>query len=171
VFVGTHDIARDESLRQSLELDRIQGRTRLARAERYVAQFRAAALAPGVMPDVALTLLPGVVHDVAQAIEDAGLARLVTQPEPASSVAVSRTPYQPGFHDVPTPSCSIDERKNGPSQPAVSIARKSQAWIPLSLPVSTILRAHARIGSNLSSAAVSPKYNQTRWLRRQSRSR
>jgi pimeloyl-ACP methyl ester carboxylesterase len=89
VFVGTQDIERDASLRQNPDLDRIQGRTRLARAESYVDRFRAAALARGIVPDIALTRMPGVVHDVAQAVERADLARRVTEAEPATLAAAS----------------------------------------------------------------------------------
>jgi hypothetical protein len=83
VFVGTADTVRDDSLRQMAALDRIQGPTRLARAETYVARFRAAAHAQGIVPDISLTHLPGVTHDVAQAIQTAGLARLVADGGPA----------------------------------------------------------------------------------------
>lgn len=78
VFVGLQDTDRDEALRMEPELDRVQGRTRLARAETYVRRFRAAALARGIVPDIRLTRLEGVAHDVAAAIRQAGLARLVT---------------------------------------------------------------------------------------------
>lgn len=88
VFVGTQDTVRDASLRQTPDLDRLQGLTRLARAETYVARFRAAAQARGIVPDIALTRLPGVTHDVAQAIAEAGLARLVTQ-EQAGDLAAA----------------------------------------------------------------------------------
>ena len=77
VFVGTADHQRDDTLRTSPDLDRLQGLTRIARAETYVARFRAAALAQGIAPDVTLTRLPGVSHDVGQAIRDAGLARMI----------------------------------------------------------------------------------------------
>lgn len=83
VFVGTKDTERDASLRKNPDLDRIQGSTRLARAETYVDRFRAAALARGIVPDIALTRLPGVTHDVAQAIQQADLARRVTEARPA----------------------------------------------------------------------------------------
>lgn len=84
VFVGTQDTERDASLRQNPDLDRVQGRTRIARAETYVARFRAAAAVRGVVPDIALTRLPGVAHDVAQAIRQADLARRVTQAGPVA---------------------------------------------------------------------------------------
>lgn len=83
VFVGTADTARDSSLRQAPALDRIQGPTRLARAETYVDRFRAAASARQIVPDIALIRLPGIAHDVAQAIAEADLARRVTRAEPA----------------------------------------------------------------------------------------
>lgn len=82
VFVGTLDTDRDASLRQNPDLDQLQGRTRITRAETYVERFRAAALARGIAPDIALTRLPGVTHDVAQAMAQADLARLVTAAEP-----------------------------------------------------------------------------------------
>jgi pimeloyl-ACP methyl ester carboxylesterase len=78
VYVGTQDTDRDDSLRQESTLDDIQGLTRVARAETYVARFRAAARLRGIRPDICLTRLPGVTHDVAQAIRQTDLARLVT---------------------------------------------------------------------------------------------
>lgn len=78
VLIGTQDTTRDATLRQTLTLDRVQGRDRLARAETYVDRFRAAARAQGIAPDITLTRLPGVSHDVVQAIRLGGLARLVT---------------------------------------------------------------------------------------------
>jgi len=83
VFVGTEDTGRDDSLRKTPQLDHIQGPTRLARAQTYVARFQSAALARGLQPDVTLTRLPGVTHDVAQAIRQADLARLVTDDWPS----------------------------------------------------------------------------------------
>lgn len=78
VLVGTRDTERDPNLRQFPDLDRIQGRSRLTRAETYVDRFRTAAQARGIRPRIALTRLPGVTHDVTQAITKAGLARRVT---------------------------------------------------------------------------------------------
>lgn len=78
VYVGACDDQRDAALRQGPQLDRVQGTTRIARAETYVARFRAAAEACGVVPDITLTRLPGVAHDVVQAIEHGNLAALVT---------------------------------------------------------------------------------------------
>lgn len=78
VFVGTEDTERDESLRQNPAVDRIQGSTRIARAQTYVDRFRAAALERGITPDIALTRLPGVAHDVAHAIQQGELAARIT---------------------------------------------------------------------------------------------
>lgn len=89
VYVGTADDQRDDALRQSPQLDRGQGPTRIARAETYVARFRAAALANGAIPNIGLTRLPGVSHDVVQAIRQGKLAALVTQdPTPRLAPAI-----------------------------------------------------------------------------------
>jgi pimeloyl-ACP methyl ester carboxylesterase len=79
VFVGTEDTLRDEALRTSPLLDRVQGLTRIARAQTFVDRFRAAAQVRGLDPDITLTRLTGIGHDVAQAIRHADLARRVTQ--------------------------------------------------------------------------------------------
>lgn len=79
VYVGTADTLRDETLRQTPELDRIQGLTRLSRAETYVERFRAAARAEGIAPDIRLIRLPGVAHDVGQAVRQGNLAARVTR--------------------------------------------------------------------------------------------
>ncbi|PTQ74605.1 alpha/beta fold hydrolase [Celeribacter persicus] len=80
IYVGSRDTARDETLRQTPELDRLQGHTRLARARTYVQALRMAAAAEGCPPRIALRELPGCAHDVAWAIRRAGLARMVTTP-------------------------------------------------------------------------------------------
>ena len=71
----------DESLRQTSDLDVVQGTTRVARAATYAEALRTAASQAGVSADVTLTALPGVQHDVAQAIRVAGLARHVAGPD------------------------------------------------------------------------------------------
>jgi len=89
VYVGTADDQRDGALRQSPQLDRGQGPTRIARAETYVARFRAAAEACGAVPDITLTRLPGVAHDVGKAIRQGNLAAIVTQdPTPRLAPAI-----------------------------------------------------------------------------------
>ncbi|SDE03894.1 Pimeloyl-ACP methyl ester carboxylesterase [Paracoccus isoporae] len=77
IYVGSRDTDRDKTLRQTPELDRIQGRTRLARARLYAATLEQAAQAAGLRPRVALHELAGCGHDVAWAIRHAGLARRV----------------------------------------------------------------------------------------------
>lgn len=89
VYVGTLDTERNESLRQDPLLDRVQGQTRVARAETYVDRFRAAALARGILPDISLTRLPRVTHDVAKAARDSALIRLVTDDEAHCTALVS----------------------------------------------------------------------------------
>lgn len=79
VFVGLEDSLRDDTLRKTPRLDRLQGPTRIARARTYVAHFRKAAQAKGITPDITLTHLPGIGHDVTQAIRDAGLATKVAR--------------------------------------------------------------------------------------------
>lgn len=78
VFVGTADCERDEALRTNASLDLEQGKTRIARAETYVARFRAAARARGIAPDISFTRLHGVAHDVGEAIRLGGVAARVT---------------------------------------------------------------------------------------------
>ncbi|MFC0199247.1 alpha/beta fold hydrolase [Paracoccus rhizosphaerae] len=79
VFVGTKDVDRDDTLRQTPLLDDIQGPTRLVRAERFVASFTAAAHARRIRPRIDLIHLPDVSHDVVEAIVTAGLAQRVTR--------------------------------------------------------------------------------------------
>lgn len=81
ILVGDSDTGRDESLRQTSDLDVVQGTTRVARAATYAEALRTAASQAGVSADVTLTALPGVQHDVAQAIRVAGLARHVAGPD------------------------------------------------------------------------------------------
>ncbi|QDA36850.1 alpha/beta hydrolase (plasmid) [Paracoccus liaowanqingii] len=81
LYVGALDLGRDNSLRKTASLDRIQGRTRRDRAAHYLTSFRRAAEALGRTPDITLTELPSVPHDVALAITQTGLARLVVAAE------------------------------------------------------------------------------------------
>lgn len=80
VYVGSADDLRDDALRKTPDLDRLQGQTRIARAETYVTRFRAAAQTWGISPDISLCRLPGVAHDVGQAVRQGQLADRVTQP-------------------------------------------------------------------------------------------
>lgn len=81
-FVGTLDTDRDDSLRKSPNLDRVQGATRIARAETFVKRFRAAAQARLIRPDITLTHLPGVAHDAAQVILSAEFGQFVAASTP-----------------------------------------------------------------------------------------
>lgn len=89
LFVGTEDTGRDASLRKTQELDTIQGRTRIDRAARYAASFRAAALSGGITPDITLTRLPGVSHDSAQALTRGNLAHIVCAATPSALARAS----------------------------------------------------------------------------------
>jgi len=72
VCVGDRDVERDESLRCSPRLDRLQGRNRRERARRWVDATRRAADRLGLEPRVSLVELPGVGHSFAQCMQ-AGL--------------------------------------------------------------------------------------------------
>lgn len=78
VCVGDRDVARDESLRCSPRLDRLQGRNRRERARRWVDATRRAAGRLGLEPRVSLVELPGVGHSFAQCME-AGLGETAFQ--------------------------------------------------------------------------------------------
>lgn len=62
VVVGSEDIARDESLRSSARVDRIQGGTRLERAQRWVDAMREASTRAKLPPSVRYEELEGVRH-------------------------------------------------------------------------------------------------------------
>lgn len=78
VLVGDQDVSRDESLRRTRKLDRLQGKTRLARARSWFdamehsSHERAVCVAPG-----SFTLLPGTAHNFTEATERHGLAETV----------------------------------------------------------------------------------------------
>lgn len=79
LWVGELDTARDASLRQTADLDALQGRTRIERACRYAEAFDRAARALGVVPDIDLTILPGCGHDFTDCARLGGLAARVLQ--------------------------------------------------------------------------------------------
>lgn len=91
LYIGSADTERDETVRQTSDLDRIQGRTRRERAHCYAAALRSAAHVAGLPDRVTLTELPGCSHDVVWAVEKAGLAQMVMSPAapaPAQAIAV-----------------------------------------------------------------------------------
>jgi pimeloyl-ACP methyl ester carboxylesterase len=77
LWVGALDVQRDSSLRQTADLDASQGKTRIARAERYAEAFDRAARSMGITPDIKLTVLPGCGHDFTQCATVGGLAARV----------------------------------------------------------------------------------------------
>ena len=79
IWVGDKDGKRDAALRQSPDLDRLQGLTRIDRAHAYAEAFTRAARAIGITPDIDVTLLPGCGHDFTQCAKLGGLAAKVTQ--------------------------------------------------------------------------------------------
>ena len=75
VVVGSEDTERDAKLRRSAAIDRQQGRTRVERAERWVAAMTRAAERKALPPRVGFCSLPGVGHSFAEA-RAAGIAEL-----------------------------------------------------------------------------------------------
>jgi pimeloyl-ACP methyl ester carboxylesterase len=78
IWVGAEDNQRDAALRQSPDLDRLQGLTRIDRAHAYAEAFTRAARALGITPDIDVTLLPGCGHDFTKCANLGGLAARVT---------------------------------------------------------------------------------------------
>ena len=62
VLVGTQDRRRGVTLRKAQLLDATQGRTRIERAERWVAAMNAAAAVRDLLPPLSLELVPGAGH-------------------------------------------------------------------------------------------------------------
>ena len=74
--VGEDDRERDENLRRSRALDRVQGRNRVERARQWVHAMRKAAEAREMPPRVELALLQGAGHSFEDSMK-AGLGELV----------------------------------------------------------------------------------------------
>jgi pimeloyl-ACP methyl ester carboxylesterase len=74
VVVGSLDTGRDETLRQTPHIDASQGSNRLERAQRFVAEMRAAAARQGIESNVEFALLDGVGHGFAESMKRGGLA-------------------------------------------------------------------------------------------------
>lgn len=79
LWVGAQDLDRDASLRQTAELDRLQGLTRVDRATSFEKAFSRAARAHGITPDIGLTVLPGCGHDFTDCARKGDLAARVLQ--------------------------------------------------------------------------------------------
>lgn len=78
VFVGSADRVRDDSLRSSEKLDRLQGTSRLERAQRWIAAMDGASETASVQPDSStFEILAGVGHSFASATRRRALPRRV----------------------------------------------------------------------------------------------
>jgi pimeloyl-ACP methyl ester carboxylesterase len=75
VMVGENDIVRGAMLNQSERIDRTQGRTRVERAERWVAAINTAARGRGLKPPAHFKILPDAGHDLAEMDESGRLGR------------------------------------------------------------------------------------------------
>jgi pimeloyl-ACP methyl ester carboxylesterase len=73
VAVGTQDTRIDDSVRQCDTINRLQGRTRLRRARRWVAAMRKCAGEQGVRSGTRFVSLPNGSHDFGQCVREAGL--------------------------------------------------------------------------------------------------
>lgn len=79
VVVGSQDRMRDEALNQDPEIDRSQGRHRLARARRWVEAMTEAAARRGRPPPCRLQVLRGASHAFAPAMTTHGMDRVVIE--------------------------------------------------------------------------------------------
>lgn len=77
VVIGTRDIARDASLNRNKKIDRLQGRTRLERARRWVAAMQEYAQSKGLTASVALTEVKGASHSFRRNVEKFNLIEFV----------------------------------------------------------------------------------------------
>ena len=73
VLVGEYDTERDASLRQTKDIDALQGLNRVERGQRWVEAM--AAMNPQAAPS--FTIMPGVGHSFSTCVEVGGLPRLV----------------------------------------------------------------------------------------------
>lgn len=72
VLVGADDTRRSGPFNASERLDRLQGRTRLARAQRWVDQMNSLAMHRGLSRPIHLKIIPRIGHDFTDVIADAG---------------------------------------------------------------------------------------------------
>jgi len=79
VLVGANDTGRGSNLKKSARIDRMQGRTRLERAERWVAAMTEAARGRGLEPCTHLQVLPGAGHDLASMEARGDIGRRVSR--------------------------------------------------------------------------------------------
>jgi hypothetical protein len=69
VIVGSQDLARGDSLRREIRVDRNQGRTRLERAQRWTEAMNQLARERGLPPPVTLDVVLGVKHSLRDHVE------------------------------------------------------------------------------------------------------
>ena len=74
VYVGEHDITRDDELRKSASLDRQQGMNRLLRGRRWISVMRSEASKHGILGRFRFEILPATGHSFTQAIRTGSLA-------------------------------------------------------------------------------------------------
>ena len=79
VLVGEEDTERDSELRQTRRLDFTQGRNRVERAQRWVAELQRAADRLGLAASVELDLLPGSDHSFTRCDRRGDLTRRVCE--------------------------------------------------------------------------------------------
>ncbi len=79
VLVGDHDVKRSNSLNRSARVDARQGRTRLVRAQNWVAAMNVAAAAYLKDSNVTIGILPGGIHSFTQNMRDAGMGQRVVE--------------------------------------------------------------------------------------------
>ena len=73
VYVGEHDITRDDELRISASLDRQQGINRLQRGRRWISAMRSEASKHGISGRFRFEILPATGHSFTQAIKTGAL--------------------------------------------------------------------------------------------------
>lgn len=75
VLVGARDRKRGTALRKAPVVDRVQGVTRIARAEHWVGAMNAAAAGHGLLPPVSLQVVSGAGHRFAEMVTYGAIAR------------------------------------------------------------------------------------------------
>lgn len=69
VFVGAEDVRQDPRLNKSSRIDRLEGTTRVMRAQNWVAAMKNAASAHGLNTPYSVELLPDAAHSFSQSME------------------------------------------------------------------------------------------------------
>ena len=77
VFVGERDLRRDDSLKTGKQIDRMQGRNRVERAQRWVAAMQESASVHKVKADIELQIIDNAKHDFGTSIRKHQLDELV----------------------------------------------------------------------------------------------